>query len=314
VSDQAEIAALDRGRLARGAVSVFAGILGISVGLGFWAGSGEFDWSVWALVLTALGTLALAASTVLLALQTRRQISLSAREVTAVEAQTKALAEQIDLSAREVAAVERQTETLGEQTAAVRDQAEATKRQVAISSATLEAAARPVLVGIAPSPATIGVRETVPYTPGYQQDVEIERIHFEATADMVYCSIPLRNVGAGVAFVQRASMMVAGYYDGRVSQPVVAPGELTRARFAVPRRQGDGRPTDINEITAESGRGFAEFTIYIVYTGASRELVTSTEVTAAEQLANRTFFIKGNEIYDGDTTGRTLLASTANVG
>jgi hypothetical protein len=276
-----------------------------------------WTWNGWN-ALVAIGTLALAGATGLLALitkraveQSRRQIDLSAREVTAVEKQTDALTKQIDLSAQEVEAVQAQTEMLLEQTNALREQADATKRQVAISSASLEAAARPVLVGIAPSPATSGQREDVPYTAGFTVNVEVERIHYEATADMIFCSVPLRNVGAGVAFVQRVTIQ-RGYREGRVSHAVVPPGALTRARFALARKGSDGRPTDINEITKE-GRGIAQFTIYVVYTAASRDLVTGTEVNVSE-LPDETFLVTGNEIYDGDTGTRTLLASTANVG
>lgn len=68
---------------------------------------------------------------------------------------------------------------------------------------------------------------------------------------------------------------------------------------------------DANAITA-ANRGFAEFTAYLVYTGASRELVTGTEVTVRAQ-PDRTPVVTRNEIYDGETGDRTLLTASEDV-
>jgi len=222
-------------------------------------------------------------------------------------------------TAQEVAAVEQQGQTLVEQTQAVRHQAAATERQVAISAASLEAAARPVLVGVVPPPVYRTGRqrvdadlETVDYWKDHVASVERDRVHYEETDEMVCCSVPLRKVGAGVAFVQRVTLLTRTHYDGRISNPVVPPGEIARVRFSITRRQSDGTATDVNEVTRQ-GRGFARFTIHVVYTGASRDLVTASQVPVAE-LPDGTFIFTANEISDGDGSDRTLLASTENVG
>jgi hypothetical protein len=263
-----------------------------------------WTWGGWSFFV-AVGTIGLAAGTFRLARYTRDAVKESQR--------------QIDLSAREVAAVEKQGQVLAEQTDAVRDQVVATEREVAVSTAALEASARPVLVGAVPPPVYRTRRErvdaeleTVQYSKDYRASVERDRVHYEETDDMVYCSVPLRNVGAGVAFVQRITLLARTTYDGRISNPVVPNGEVVRVRFAVARRQSDGAATDINAIT-RSGRGFAQFKIYVVYTGASHELVTASEVTVAE-VPDGNFVFTGNEIWDGDTGDRVRLASTENVG
>ena len=253
-----------------------------------------WNWDGWN-ALVAIGTLTLAIGTGFLAWMTKDAVSESRR--------------QINLSADELKAIEKQTDVLTKQTEAVQAQAAATERQVSISTAALEASARPVLVGVAPSSNV--EREDVTYTDGHVVNVEVARVHYEETDDMVYCSVPLRNVGAGVAFVQRVSLLTRTPYEGRISNPVVPPDEIARARFAITRRQRDGRATDVNEITTQ-GRGFAAFTIYVVFTAASHDLVTASKVTVAG-LPDGTFLVTGNEILDGEAQQR-LLASSANVG
>ena len=143
--------------------------------------------------------------------------------------------------------------------------------------------------------------------------MERGRVHYEETDEMVWCSVPLLNVGSGVAFVQRISLLTgATSYDGRISNPVIRPGEIERVRFTVTRHQRDGRPTDVNAIT-KGARGFAAFAIYVAYTAASRDLVTASQVNVSG-LPDGTYLVVGNEIYDGDAGPRTLLASTENIG
>lgn len=263
-----------------------------------------WTWHGWN-ALVAIGTLALAGGTFGLAWFTWRVVRESRK--------------QIDLSAREVTAVEKQTEALVQQTEAVRDQANETKRQVAISIASLEAASRPVLVGVVPPPIYRTGRErvdpqleTVAYFGDHHVQVRRDEVHFEESDAMVYCSVPLRNIGAGVAFVQEAMLVTRTEFPGRVSDPVVPRGETTRARFAVVLRQSDGRWTDVTEITPR-GRGFAQFKIRLVYTGASRELITVSEITAA-QVPDGSFIFTEQQIWDGDPSEGKLLVSTANIG
>jgi hypothetical protein len=252
-------------------------------------------WHGWD-ALVAIGTLALALATGWLAWLTRRAVGESRDELV--------------LLRREVEAVEHQSGALFEQTAALEQQTKATNKQATISATALEASVRPVLVGV---PATFDPeREEVPYPRGPVALVERGRVHYEENEQMVYCSVPLRNVGGGIAFIQRVTLLTRTPFDGRVSNVIVLPGELVRAAFAITRRQTDGTLTDANAIT-RGARGFPAFTIYVVYTAASAGLVTASEVAVAG-LDDGSYLVTENKIWDGDVGDRKLLASTENVG
>ncbi len=218
---------------------------------------------------------------------------------------------QIELGQRQLETVEQQTATLQDQTAAVREQATATKRQVALSSAALEASVRPVLVPV--TSGTDPAREEVPYLRGDRPNVEVSRVHYEATADTVRCSLPVRNVGAGIAFVTRVALLTRTAYEGRITMPVIPPGERARVHFTLNRRDNAGKPADVNEVTGEGGRGFASFRVFVVYRGASHELVTSSTIEIA-QLPNGEFIATRIEIHDGETGTPELLTASENVG
>jgi hypothetical protein len=232
--------------------------------------------------------------------------------------------DQIKLQTREVDSVEKQTTALTDQTQAVREQAEATKRQVDISIASLEAASRPVLVGLVegldwrPTRERDALREkiTLAYMGHHEASVFSDAIHYEVADDMIYCSVPLRNVGAGVAFLQRVELVTTHGSDfplqGRVTEPVVPRDETTRTLFAAVRKQSDGKASDWEEIVGIPGRGFAQFTIRVVYTGASRELVTVTELTTS-QLPTGGFIYTGQQVWTGEGIDRQLLVSTDNI-
>lgn len=69
---------LSRPRLIAAVAAALAIIIGASIGIGFAAGGGDdFDWSVWALVLTALATLGLASMTAFLASSTWQDVRAS---------------------------------------------------------------------------------------------------------------------------------------------------------------------------------------------------------------------------------------------
>jgi hypothetical protein len=269
-------------------------------------------WHGWD-AMVAIGTLALAAGTGVLALFTWRAVSESR--------------EQIKLATREVEAVERQTAALAEQTEAVRKQAEATERQAKTSAASLEAAARPVLVGLL-RPATItriddnraGELEPVVYPDGYAVPVHPLAVHYEERGNLVYLSFRVRNIGQGVAFVQRAALLTHTAYPVRISPPIIPPNETARILVALVLRQSDGRHTDVNEIT-KTGRGFVQATVGLFYTGASTELALTTELTLSELVDQQSWLFTSSKVWDGDTRAdldapddRPLLASTNNIG
>lgn len=260
--------------------------------------SSFFTWSGWSFFV-ALGTLSLAGFTAWLAKESRRQIGLSALEVAAVEKQTEA----------------------------VREQAAATQRQAEVSAASLEASVRPVLVGaIAPAEITrLDVNraremEPVSYPNDYDVPVRPLAVHYEERDAMLYLSFCIRNIGAGVAFVQRIALLTRTAYPVRISPPIIAPNETARILVALTLKQTDGRFTDVNEVT-RTGRGFVKATVGIFYTGASSNLALTTTLTLSELTDSQSWLITDTKVWDGDTRvdlgepeERPLLASTDNIG
>lgn len=254
-----------------------------------------FDWNA----LVAIGTLALAGVTAVVVVVTLRTLDLQGREVKAVE----------------------------DQTAALTDQAEATKRQVDVSIASLEASSRPVLVGFigegdmwrASDPADmlsgmVGLR----FHDDHYVLAQPYQVYFATSDDRIYCSIPLRNVGAGVAFVQRVELLtsrtgVENHFPltGRVTNVIVPRDEATQVLFAAVRKQGN-QASEWEEIVNAIGRELPRFKIRVTYTGASREMVTVTEVETSK-LPNGSYIYTSQEVWNGEGEDRRLLVSTENV-
>jgi hypothetical protein len=265
--------------------------------------------------LVAIGTLALAAGTGVLAWSTWGVVRESR--------------DAIKLQAREVETLEKQTTAIAEQTEAVRIQAEATQRQAEVSAAALTSSVRPVIVGsIAPAEITKVSEldrtprdlEPVTYPGDYAVPVRPLAVHYEERADMLYLSFCVRNIGAGVAFVQRVALLTRTAYPVRISPPIIAPNETARVLIALTLKQGSGQFTDVNEVT-RTGRGFVQATVGLFYTGASHDLALTTEVTLSELIDQQSWLITGTKVWDGDTRAdlgtredRPLLASTDNIG
>lgn len=147
----------------------------------------------------AIGTLALAVSTLRLAQETRQLSRYTRDEVVAAEAQARAAA----------------------------SQAETARLQ-------LESASRPVLVDVRIDPSAGD--EGVSYV-GLHRAVNSSTVDVIATADYLHVSIPIRNVGVGIAFVDRARLRSYDVeWEGRASATVVPPGETARISFSIPHR------------------------------------------------------------------------------
>jgi hypothetical protein len=207
-------------------------------------GAWEFGWEA----LVALGTLGLAVGTFVLALATRRLAVSTDKEV-------KAVGDELDLSRQTLAAVQ-------EQAAAARDEVE-TSRLAA------EATIRPVLVGARTAKAVrpdIGDVQTA-YEPvawpgtNETRNIPIGTATAWEDANTIYISVPLRNVGPGVALL-RANALTLGDHrvSGVPSLGVVGPGETTRVQFNVAR--ADDRSVALTE---QSG----SFSIEVAYTDAA---------------------------------------------
>jgi hypothetical protein len=86
-------------------------------------------------------------------------------------------------------------------------------------------------------------------------------------------SLPIRNVGAGVARIERAEFQVSnGSIEARPFNVVLPPGELTRVGFIV----GEGHP-DL-AIAEAIATEYQDFTARITYSAAVGEATGTTEL------------------------------------
>lgn len=170
----------------------------------------------------AIGTLLLASGTFFMAWGTNRLARLTARQVDAVEGQA----------------------------AAARD-------DVRVSQDAFLSSVRPILVDV--PRATTPRRERVFYA---DESYEIERstIHVEETPDYLYCSVPLRNAGPGLALMEDVGLRWAATdspWQGDPSLRAVASGDQTRVRFSIPKRRPEFGParsaiTEAGSFTVEA--------------------------------------------------------------
>lgn len=166
----------------------------------------------------------------------------------------------------------------------VADQATISTEQVRVSRPLSTPRCKPVLIDVAPG--WDGAAELINYEPAYadgaknvgvdEVDVrEMENGHFA-------CSVPLRNAGAGLAFITDDPRLTHPARDGdvigRLTKQAVPPGEQTRAYF------GPGIPVDTPED--------ATLIVKVPYTDASQ----STDAAQSKVLWTEAFISKrGNE-------------------
>jgi hypothetical protein len=219
-------------------------------------GSWTFGWEA----LVAIATGALAFVTYLLARSTRRLAGSAEREV-------KSFGEELSMS--------RQT------LAAIREQTEAAKQEVDISRVASQATIRPVLVEL---PRALNPREVTGATAQQfhhvswegapkHKNVPIAESMVWATADAIYCTVPLRNVGPGAAFIRGVGLRWQGRVmsaGGVPSIGVVPTGEVVRIQYTIDTSQSPDLPT-LDEIEASGS-----FSMQVAYTDVAGEQWTLT--------------------------------------
>lgn len=111
-------------------------------------------------------------------------------------------------------------------------------RTAEAAEAQTEAQVRPLLLDVPESPGSpaSSARETVRFKDGLEALVPFGRIHAYAGSGTGYLSVPLRNVGRGIADLRGVELLVgSGGLAGSTRRPNVPPGETTRIEFVVPR-------------------------------------------------------------------------------
>jgi hypothetical protein len=222
------------------------------------------DWNEW----VAIGTLTLAAVTVVLAF-------VSAAGV---------------IVARDAAKdTRRLAETAEQEVRAVLEQANATRRQAGVAQATLSASVQPLL-------GHVPLGEFDDKNP----EAEIGAVNVKGDDRYFWISIPVRNVGAGVAVIQGAKLApdISAPSGRGITATMVPVGELTRCWFVFER--GSDRDL-VNAL--EHGRLW----LHVFYTGAAGGQPYRTEALV-EETSHKIFEVTRVRLYRGEED--ELFAST----
>jgi hypothetical protein len=186
------------------------------------------NWELIFIGLTALATLVLAGATFYLALSTRK----TASSTETLASETRSL---VGLTESEV---------------------EAVREDVSVSRATHEGNVRPVLVNVPFGRLRHeqGDRARVPGTGEVVPVQDPGSVIVAEVSGRLFVSVPLRNAGAGIAFLWNAQFNLAGSpvkWGGHVSTAALPPGEAMRISLSLPTEwpeetsRPEGAPTPV---------------------------------------------------------------------
>jgi hypothetical protein len=189
--------------------------------------------------------------------------------------ETKRVAESTEAEARAVV----------EQSEKVAAQAAASEEQSRIGREALQASIRPWLTAVVHG-------EVVLSGPLITDPTEI---HLSEKDDSITCSIPLRNVGNGLALIQPSMCRFLGRIPGGPPEPVVlsqgnptaaavGSGEHTRIRFTIAKTSSQWTGLTLEGIVGRD-RHKGEFFVEVLYTDASGGQPTWARVHAAAALS-----------------------------
>jgi hypothetical protein len=218
---------------------------------------GVIDWlqslpeAIWAFLETrldhwdawvALGTLALAAATYYLARETRKLGQFTQREVAAAEEQARAAVQEVDIARR-----------------------------------AFESSTQPVIVDMPADPSALV--EDVVYTDA-TTSVGATAVDVLDSEDHLFVSVPLRNVGPGIAVVESARLRTEdNEWEGQPSVQFVAPWEHTRLRFSLRKQE----------------TGYAEFYDVIVRSGSITIEATYSDLAGHVQPVTRVSYLRSDD-------------------
>ncbi|TML59893.1 MAG: hypothetical protein E6G22_12150 [Actinobacteria bacterium] len=183
--------------------------------------------------------------------------------------QTKSLAR---LTRQEVKTVGEEIDVSRKSLKAVQDQAESARAQARFSQMALESTFRPVLISIPPNWHGFqpGVKEVFAYEPN-AEPVQIDpsrghAIDWRVKAERIFVSVPVRNVGPGVAFITGTEFTgkLATRTKGSWKGGIVPPKESARVLFVLTSEVEQRLPRR----DAPLPTAFAQherFTVYIYY-------------------------------------------------
>jgi hypothetical protein len=186
--------------------------------------------------MVALATIALAVVTAALAVMTWWLAGQTRSLVKAAKEELKSVADEIEIS----------RETMAE----VREQTAASREQATVARLSMESTFRPVIVNVPPDwPGfSTGYSETFEYVNGPKTTIDPPsrwEVHTTESQKHVHFSLPVRNVGAGVAFIIGTWLRFKKPEDdpgwnGFATTTTLPPNEATRLRFSLEKEGSRG--------------------------------------------------------------------------
>ncbi len=179
-----------------------------------------------------------------------------------------------------------QTRRMGEsaerQAKAVSDQAVAAVQQAVASAELVQASIRPWVTAVPYSQR--GSPNELPQLPGHISLSEDDRF--------IYLSVPLRNIGNGLALFVPSECYVRGRIEprsdpvrlvsGRPSIAVLGLDEITRLRFRIAKTSGAWSQLSVDRFAGREGGIHGEFFVEVKYTDAAGRQPTWATVHVAD--------------------------------
>lgn len=218
------------------------------------------DIQEWSNLAVASGTIVLAIGTGLLARQTKNVVDKAGEQVNATKEQADVAREQVAVS----------------------------NVQAALAAQALAASVQPTLVAVPPLGETSASMASV-------GGVRPDRVAVDEPVDGIrQVTIPLRNIGPGVALIRGLSVRVGPDvgWSGRMSSGVVAINEVTRLWFDIP----TDRPELAPLVAATT------FTVIAAYTDISGERTFRTEAHVHRVGDDQRWIVRQVFLYRGDET------------
>lgn len=197
----------------------------------------EDFWLAAATIMTAVATIALVVVTSRMARRTADATEATEQSADATRATADATREAARATQAQAQAAREEVEASRAAAEASQTAAERAREQALLARQALELSVAPLLVDL-PSSLGEGGGPTRRYIfpDGHELFIEAAKVvcQMNPQTDSLYISVPFRNIGQGVALLTGLGLRPIMSYLHAFTPGVVAPGETTRALFAIP--------------------------------------------------------------------------------
>lgn len=179
--------------------------------------------------------------------------------------------------------------------------ADATLEQAKLTRRGLDAGILPLLVDVPYSP---GPSEAIYFPDQLHPSVMVHQphvIYVDSPGTVIRCSIPLKNVGVGVAVIKMATLRFgnAEWSSPRIAPTVVERGQVTRMSFSIPVND-PGRREILESIQELLGQ---QFLVDVHYTniGDSHPLISQLEIHMhGSSLEDGDYYVRQVRVYEAE--------------